>query len=306
MGCEEGRGASGDPFLQVCPPPTAMLVARFSHAAPVARQTFFEAAAGGQVNHVTQNCAFPPCLGAATCMTGCGNITERVVRTCCAPGECGRNCNGMSEAQCTGADGCRCVPDPAHPGGCRMPFRCVAEDPYPATCSLVGGCADAVIAGALEVCPAAFVENPRMFGLYADCTEGPTQINGHQSAAAKWHLSAHPIDDLMQAYNAGGWPNTPLRLRQRKGPADSRSWPPVQTTRPRRRRRRRRPSSRTATPTAPGASPTPSSCARLSWPSACCSAPLRWPCPRRRSRRRPLPPASRHQEWRPRPSTTSL
>ena len=150
-------------------------------------------------------------------MTGCGNITERVVRTCCAPGECGRNCNGMSEAQCTGADGCRCVPDPAHPGGCHMPFRCVAEDPYPATCSLVGGCADAVIAGALEVCPAAFVENPRMFGLYADCTEGPTQINGHQSAAAKWHLSAHPIDDLMQAYNAGGWPNTPLRLRQRKG-----------------------------------------------------------------------------------------
>merc|ERR1719428_1737705 len=40
-----------------------------------------------------------------------------------------------------------------------------------------------------------------MFGLYADCTDGPTQINGHPSAAAKWGLK-NPIDDLMQAYNA--------------------------------------------------------------------------------------------------------
>ena len=123
-----------------------------------------------------------PCLGAATCMTGCENVTKRVLRTCCSTrsDECDGDCAGIEDAeQCLKKKGCTC--DGAQETGNGDPskchqfdggkIKCVAEDPWPSTCLKAGGCEDAVVSAALEVCPKIFYEQPRLFGLYTDCTE---------------------------------------------------------------------------------------------------------------------------------------
>ena len=136
-------------------------------------QDFLSKAAGGALKTPSASCLYNhlPCMGAATCMTGCDNVTERVLRTCCSgeSTECDGNCIGVPKKKCNAPDnGCRWLDDPKKSGAA----RCIAEDPFPSTCASDGGCQEAVVAAALEVCPKIFYEQPRMFGLYTDCTEG--------------------------------------------------------------------------------------------------------------------------------------
>jgi hypothetical protein len=141
-------------------------------------QNFLQHASSGTLDTLTDYCEHPPCLGAATCMTGCDNVTDRVLRTCCSTesNECDQNncAKYTSEKDCTAASGCTCEgaeENNGDPSKCRTPFKCVAEDPWPPTCSAAGGCADAVVSAALQVCPEKFYNEPRLLGLYTDCTE---------------------------------------------------------------------------------------------------------------------------------------
>ena len=111
-------------------------------------------------------------------MTGCDNVTERVLRTCCSTesNECDQhNCAAISTPKdCFATNGCTCAgaeESNGDPSKCHTPFKCVVEDPWPATCTAAGGCAEAVVTAALQVCPQEFYDDARLFGLYADCIE---------------------------------------------------------------------------------------------------------------------------------------
>eukprot|EP01043_Picozoa_sp_COSAG02_P064001 COSAG02_NODE_9230_length_2283_cov_1.328297_1_plen_702_part_10 len=152
---------------------------------PIVQNFLRKASSGTLGTRVTDFCDHPPCLGAATCMTGCDNITDRVLRTCCSTqsNECDQNncASHSNEKDCLAAAGCTCEgaeeSNNGDPSKCQTPIKCVAEDPWPPTCSDVGGCAEAVVSAALDVCPEKFYVEPRLFGLYADCTEGRQETN---------------------------------------------------------------------------------------------------------------------------------
>jgi len=111
-------------------------------------------------------------------MTGCDNVTERVLRTCCSTesNECDQhNCAAISTPKdCFATNGCTCAgaeESNGDPSKCHTPFKCVVEDPWPPTCTAAGGCAEAVVTAALQVCPQEFYDDARLFGLYTDCIE---------------------------------------------------------------------------------------------------------------------------------------
>ena len=134
-------------------------------------------------------------------MTGCDNITDRVLRTCCSTqsNECDQNncASHSNEKDCLAAAGCTCEgaeeSNNGDPSKCQTPIKCVAEDPWPPTCSDVGGCAEAVVSAALDVCPEKFYVEPRLFGLYADCTEGRQETTEMLEDAYMQRVPVMPI-----------------------------------------------------------------------------------------------------------------
>lgn len=81
-------------------------------------------------------CGEPPCIGAMSCNVTCENVGDRVHRICC----------------------------PSRTDACPVPL-----DGRPSLCPTSGGCQDAVLTSALDICPSAFVTNSSQLGLYADC-----------------------------------------------------------------------------------------------------------------------------------------